>query len=45
MADAEDAWRAELARVTIADLLQELSVSVSPVAIRKAAGWFQEVLR
>ena len=45
MAEAEDAWRAELARVTIADLLQELSVSVSPVAIRKAAGWFQEVLR
>ena len=45
MAQAEDAWRAELARVTIADLLQELSVSVSPVAIRKAAGWFQEVLR
>ena len=29
----------------IADLLRELSVSVSPVAIRKAAGWFQEVLR
>jgi Rrf2 family protein len=45
MAQAEDAWRAELSRVTIADLLQELSVSVSPVAIRKAAGWFQEVLR
>jgi Rrf2 family protein len=45
MAQAEDAWRAELARVTIADLLHELSVSVSPVAIRKAAGWFQEVLR
>jgi Rrf2 family protein len=45
MAQAEEAWRAELERVTIADLLQELSVSVSPVAIRKAAGWFQQVLR
>lgn len=42
---AERAYRAELARVSIGDLLQELSVSVSPVAIRKAAGWFQEVLR
>jgi hypothetical protein len=45
MARAQDAWRAELAGVTIADLLHELSVSVSPVAIRKATGWFQEVLR
>jgi Rrf2 family protein len=45
MLDAEAAWRAHLERVTVADLLQELSVSVSPVAIRKAAGWFQEVLR
>ena len=45
MTRAEDAWRAELANVTIADLLLELSVTVSPVAIRKAAGWFQEALR
>ena len=45
MHDAEDAYRAQLARVTLADLLQELSVTVSPVAIRKAAGWFQEVVR
>jgi Rrf2 family protein len=45
MQDAEDAWRAHLEGVTIADLLQGLAVSVSPVAIRKAAGWFQEVLR
>jgi Rrf2 family protein len=45
MQDAEDAWRTQLERVTIADLLQGLAVSVSPVAIRKAAGWFQEVLR
>jgi Rrf2 family protein len=45
MQDAEEAWRAELDRVTIADLVRGLAVSVSPVAIRKAAGWFQEVLR
>jgi Rrf2 family protein len=42
---AEEAWRAELAAVSVADLLRELSVSVSPVAIRKAADWFQEVLQ
>jgi Rrf2 family protein len=45
MHDAEDAYRARLSEVTVADLLQELSVTVSPVAIRKAAGWFQEVMR
>jgi len=45
MTRADDAWRAELASTTIADLLRELSMSVSPVAIRKAAGWFQEALR
>jgi Rrf2 family protein len=42
---AEAAWRDELARVSINDLLGELATSVSPVAVRKAAGWFQEVLR
>ena len=45
MERAEDAYRAELERTTVADLLRELGMSVSPVAIRKAAGWFQEVLR
>ena len=45
MQRAEDAWRAELERQTIADLLQHLSVSVSPVAVRKATSWFQEVLQ
>jgi Rrf2 family protein len=45
MQRAEDAWRAELERQTVADLLQHLSESVSPVAVRKAASWFQEVLR
>ena len=45
MARAEEAYRAELAAVSIADLLHHLSMSVTPVAVRKAAGWFQEVLR
>ncbi|HEV3226734.1 MAG TPA: Rrf2 family transcriptional regulator [Acidimicrobiales bacterium] len=45
MARAEAAYRVELERVSIADLLHELSMSVSPVAVRKAAAWFQEVLR
>jgi Rrf2 family protein len=45
MGRAEDAWRAELAAVSVGDLLRELSVSVSPVAIRKATAWFQEVLQ
>jgi Rrf2 family protein len=42
---AEAAYRAELAATSINDLLGELAISVSPVAIRKAAGWLQEVLR
>ena len=42
---AENAWRTELERQTIADLLQHLSANVSPVAIRKSASWFQEVLQ
>ncbi len=45
MQRAETAWRAELERQTIADLLQQLSTSASPVAIRKSTSWFQEVLR
>jgi Rrf2 family protein len=45
MQRAESAWRAELERETIADLLQHLSTNVSPVAIRKSASWFREVLQ
>jgi Rrf2 family protein len=45
MQRAEDAWRAELERQTIDDLLHHLSANVSPVAIRKSASWFQEVLQ
>ena len=45
MARADAAYRAELERVTIGDLVRGLSETVSPVAVRKAATWFEEVLR
>ena len=45
MQRADAAWRAELAAVSLGDLLGELAISVSPVAIRKAAAWFQEVVQ
>src|SRR5438309_1327586 len=45
MQDGENAWRARLDDVTIGDLVHGLAVSVSPVAVRKATAWFQEVLR
>ena len=41
---AEDAWRAELQAVTIADINRELATSVDPTQIAKAIEWFQEVL-
>jgi Rrf2 family protein len=41
---AEDAWRAELNSVTIADINQELAASVDPEQIAKAIAWFQEVV-
>ena len=42
---AEDAWRAELAQRTIADLLGGLAVDVPVDAAVKAAAWLQEVSR
>jgi Rrf2 family protein len=42
---AEDAWRAELARRTIADLLTGLAADVPVDAAVKAAAWMQEVSR
>jgi len=42
---AEAAYRAELESVTVADLVHHAAETVSPVAIRKSASWFQEVLR
>lgn len=41
---AEDAWRAELGAVTIADINGELATSVDPAQMTKAITWFQEVL-
>lgn len=41
---AEDAWRAELGAVTIADINGELATSVDPEQMAKAVDWFQEVL-
>jgi Rrf2 family protein len=45
MQRADDAWRAELEQQTIGDLLRHLSVSVTPVAVRKSATWFKEAVR
>ena len=45
MERAEEAYRNELRRVTIAELVQGLAETVSPVAVRKSANWFQEVVR
>jgi Rrf2 family protein len=40
---ADEAWRAELAHTTVADLLQKLATTVPMEAATKAAAWFQEV--
>ena len=45
MRRADEAWRAELARQTLASLLGEVAVSISPVVATKAAAWMQEVAR
>jgi len=45
MERAEAAYRSELERVSVADLVQGLAETVSPVAVRKSASWFQEVVR
>lgn len=42
---AEDAWREELRRTTVADVLAGLAVTLTPDAIAKTASWMQEVLR
>jgi Rrf2 family protein len=39
---AEDAWRAELAAVTIADINAELARTADPKHLRKAIEWFKE---
>jgi Rrf2 family protein len=45
MQRAEQAWRAELQAITLADVLSDLATSVHPRAMAKAVAWFQEVLR
>jgi Rrf2 family protein len=40
---AEEAWRAELARTTVADLLTDLVATVPPSVLQAGAEWVQEV--
>ena len=42
---ADRAWRRELSRTTIADLVQQASTNVPAAAAAKAAAWLEEVLR
>jgi Rrf2 family protein len=42
---AEDAWRAELSKRSIGDLVAGVAVDASPKSIEKAITWFQEVVR
>src|SRR5947209_1388769 len=42
---ADEAWRAELRRTTVADLLQKLATSVPTEAVMKGAAFLQEVLQ
>lgn len=44
MERADAAWRAELQRQTVADLMTTVNETVSPVILRKARAWFKEVL-
>jgi hypothetical protein len=41
---ADEAWRAELRRTTVADLLSKLATSVPTEAVVKGAAFLQEVL-
>jgi Rrf2 family protein len=41
---ADEAWRGELAKVTVADLLGWMAAEVSKEAFAKSAAWFQEVV-
>ena len=41
---ADRAWRDELNRITLADLLARLSATVPSEALLKGATWFQEIL-
>jgi Rrf2 family protein len=44
MVDADAAWRAELARTSIADLATGVARDASPKAVEKFGTWLQEVM-
>jgi len=44
MVDADAAWRAELARTSVADLAAGVARDLSPKAMDKFGTWFQEVM-
>ena len=44
MVDADAAWRAELARTSVADLAAGVARDSSPKAMHKFGTWFQEVM-
>ena len=41
---AEEAWRDELQKVTVADMLDHVVQSITPESAAKAVAWMQEVL-
>ena len=43
MVEADAAWRAELARTSVADLAAGVARDVTPKAMEKFGSWFQEV--
>ncbi|HZJ26892.1 MAG TPA: Rrf2 family transcriptional regulator [Acidimicrobiia bacterium] len=42
---ADAAWRAELAGVTVADLVAQVQATANPKAVTRGLGWLEEVLR
>jgi Rrf2 family protein len=44
MSTADEAWRAELRRVSIADLMGQVVAGASPKGLEQGARWMQEVL-
>jgi hypothetical protein len=45
MNDADAAWRRELQKVTVADLMASMLQAASPKALEVGARWMQEVQR
>lgn len=45
MQRADDAWRAELARTSIADLVGQVAATAPPQGLIKGLRWIEEVLR